>query len=319
MADPAEQAKDGTQVDGVNVLGAISPSRAGDFKTCPLLYRYRAIDKLPEAPSAAAVRGTLVHQVLEDLFDLPAAQRTPEQAEALLSAAWEQVLAERPESAVLVPAPEDLEAWLASCTPFLRSYFELEDPQRLEPAERELYVETLLDSKLLLRGVVDRIDVAPDGAIRVVDYKTGRSVSESNEAKALFQMRFYALVLWRMRGVVPKMLRLVYLGNSEILSYEPDEQDLLATQRQVEALWEAIATARGTGEWLPRKSQMCGWCSYKPHCPEFGGTILPLPDHQLAQGGSIEPDQAVGEHAPIALEDRDVVRHDQHGAASGLG
>ena len=57
----------------------------------------------------------------------------------------------------------------------LDRYFTLEDPRRLEPAERELYVETVLDSKLLLRGFVDRLDVSPDGRLRVVDYKSGRS------------------------------------------------------------------------------------------------------------------------------------------------
>ena len=65
-------------------------------------------------------------------------------------------------------------AWLTSCRAVLDRYFTLEDPTRLEPAERELYVETLLDSRLLLRGFVDRIDVSPTGLIRVVDYKTGR-------------------------------------------------------------------------------------------------------------------------------------------------
>ena len=70
---PAEH--HGTPVDGVDVLGALSPSRAGDFMTCPLLYRFRTIDKLPEEPSPDAVRGTLVHKVLEDLFDLPAPER----------------------------------------------------------------------------------------------------------------------------------------------------------------------------------------------------------------------------------------------------
>ena len=59
-----------TVVDGVDVVGSLSPSRAGDFMTCPLLYRYRTIDKLPEPSSPDAVRGTVVHKVLEDLFDL---------------------------------------------------------------------------------------------------------------------------------------------------------------------------------------------------------------------------------------------------------
>ena len=56
------------------IVGALSPSRAGDFMTCPLLYRFRVIDQLPERPSPAAVRGTLVHAVLERLYDLPAAE-----------------------------------------------------------------------------------------------------------------------------------------------------------------------------------------------------------------------------------------------------
>ena len=59
-------------------------------------------------------------------------------------------------------------------------------------------------------------------------------MSEAFEFKALFQLRIYALILWRSRGVVPRMLQLVYLGStSEIVRYEPDEADLLATERQV--------------------------------------------------------------------------------------
>ena len=84
-ASPASPAEwQSTPVDGVDVLGALSPSRASDFMTCPLLYRYRTIDRLPEEPSADALRGTLVHKVLEDLFDLPADSRTPDRARDLL-------------------------------------------------------------------------------------------------------------------------------------------------------------------------------------------------------------------------------------------
>ncbi len=161
-----------TPVDGVEVLGALSPSRAGDFMTCPLLYRFRTIDRLPEEPSPAATRGTLVHQVLEDLFDLPAPGRTPDQAREMLLPTWERLLEAEPLLAEMFTGEgPELAEWLAGCRTVLDRYFSLEDPRLLEPAERELYVEALLDSRLLLRGFVDRLDIAPDGRIRVVDYK----------------------------------------------------------------------------------------------------------------------------------------------------
>ena len=288
QSSPAETVS--TPVDGVDVLGALSPSRAGDFMTCPLMYRYRTIDRLPEEPSVDAVRGTVVHKVLEDLFDLPAADRTPDRAADLLAPSWEALLAEAPELAEMFAGEgPDIASWLTSCREVLTRYFTLEDPRRLEPAERELYVEALLDSKLLLRGFVDRIDIAPDGRIRVVDYKTGSSPGETFEAKALFQMRFYALVLWRTRGVVPAVLQLVYLGNGEILRYEPDEADLLATERKVEAIWRAIEECRETADWQPNRSRLCSWCSYQAHCPEFGGTILPMPERTPLPDPSGDP------------------------------
>lgn len=665
MSSPADVHS--TPVDGVDVIGALSPSRAGDFMTCPLLYRYRSIDKLPEAPSPAAVRGTVVHKVLEDLFDLAAAERTPERAREMLAPSWEALLEAEPGLAEMFAGEDgpEIGAWLAECRQSLEKYFELEDPTRLEPAERELYVEALLDSKLLIRGFVDRLDVAPDGRIRVVDYKglavdtpiptpagwttmgelrvgdvvfgadglparvtvksgthrrpcyrvefldgssvvcdnvhlwtvisterqrqtrhtlatddlaalvaahadagrrqsvwveaadscmlpevdlaippyllgawlgdgdsrsgsltvgaediddmlvaikavwptevlvrrekavfrvtpthdstrcryghddwiesnqprlkrrcrrepehvgahptnvgltallrshglfhnkhipplylraskeqriellrglldtdgwwnatrnragftttcdalardvvellrtlgitplhfekpyenavrpdrtwhvieftpqgfnpfhllrkalpvvdgitdlqirngrrriitavtpvesvptqciavdaedslylcghgfipthnTGRAPGEGFEAKALFQMKFYALVWWKTRGVIPAMLQLIYLGNGEVLRYSPDEADLRATERKVDAIFAAIRRAQLTGDWKPNKSRLCDWCSFQAHCPEFGGEILPLPMFREALDGAGE-------------------------------
>ena len=278
-----------TPVDGVEVLGALSPSRAADFMVCPLLYRFRTIDRLPEPPSPDAVRGTLVHKVLEDLFDLPAADRTPERARDLLVPSWDGLLEQEPEVATMLVGGEteqlDFQTWFDSCAEVLDRYFTLEDPRRLEPAERELYVEALLDSRLLLRGFVDRLDEAPDGRLRVVDYKSGRAPGEGFEAKALFQMKFYALALWRTRGVVPAMLQLIYLGSGEMLRYVPDEADLLATERKVVAIWEAIRRAESTGDWRASPSRMCDWCAHQSLCPAYGGTPPPLPEPELPAAG----------------------------------
>jgi len=264
----------------------LSPSRAGDFMTCPLLYRFRVIDRLPERPSVAAVRGSVVHKVLEDLFDLPAAERTHERASLMLGPVWESLLADEPELAeIFAPTSPgdgspaaDLATWLGECRDLLKRYFVLEDPQRLEPAEREVHVVTTLSSGLTIHGYIDRLDLAPSGEMRIVDYKTGASPGERFEAKALFQMKFYALVVWRTRGVIPALLQLIYLGNAEMLRYRPDEADLLATERKVEALWKAIRHATETREWRPNKSRLCDWCDHQAICPAWGGTPPPLPD-----------------------------------------
>jgi len=277
-SSPADRVS--TPVDGVEVLGALSPSRAAAFLSCPLAYRFRTIDRLPDPASPAMVRGTVVHRVLEELFDLPAARRTPQEAREMVSGVWSAVQGLDPTLAGLFgtdPTSADLAAWLETCRGVLDTYFTLEDPQRLEPAEREVYVETVLDTRLLLRGFVDRVDLAPDGAVRIVDYKTGRAPGVGHEHWALFQMRFYALLWWRRHGVLPTSLKLVYLGSGETISYSPDELDLEATRRKVEAIWAAIQEATRTGQWQPRPGSHCSWCSYRAICPEQGGTPPPLP------------------------------------------
>jgi putative RecB family exonuclease len=283
---------------GLTRHNSLSPSRASDFMTCPLLYRFRVIDRLPESPSVDAVRGSVVHKVLENLFDLPARDRTPDRANELLTPAWEALLEHEPELATMFgDDTPDLETWLDQCRDLLSRYFVLEDPQRLEPAEREVHVSTELESGLTIHGYIDRVDVAPTGEIRIVDYKTGGSPHEFYEAKAMFQMKFYALVVWRTRGVIPRLLQLIYLGNGEVLRYEPEERDLLATERKLAALWAAIQRANEAGEWQPSPSMMCTWCDHKAICPAWGGTPPPLPTGPVELTEPVPPteaDQAVG-------------------------
>jgi len=294
---------DSSAPDATGAHASLSPSRASDFLTCPLLYRFRVIDRLPEAPSPAATRGTVVHSVLERLFDLPAGERTPAQAHGLLAPEWARLLEVEPELAGLFADDAGRDEWLHSAHGLLDAYFDLEDPTRLEPAEREMFVECDLESGLRLRGYVDRLDVTPAGAVRVVDYKTGRAPREGYEAKAMFQMRFYALVLWRLRGEVPRLLQLLYLGSGEVLRYEPDAADLLATERKVEAIWAAIARATERRDWRPSPSRLCDWCDHQARCPAFGGTppelpMLPVP---------VVPQALAADERPSAHMPRDEV------------
>jgi putative RecB family exonuclease len=253
---------------------ALSPSRASDFKQCPLLYRFRAVDRLPEIPTRMQVRGIVVHAVLEELLGLPAAERVPDRAHELLAPAWQRLCEERPELAELFDGDQsqELAEWMASASALIDTYFRLEDPRTLDPEARELLVETELGSGVLLRGYIDRVDVAPTGEIRIVDYKTGTAPREFAETRALFQMKFYAVALWRLRGVVPRQLRLMYLADQQSLSYTPDEAELVRFERTLGAIWQAILRAGKTGDFRPNPGRLCDWCSHKERCPAFGGT-----------------------------------------------
>jgi putative RecB family exonuclease len=275
-------------------LPSLSPSRAADFKTCPLLYRFRTIDRIPEPPTPDQARGTLVHAVLERLFDLPAAERTKPAAAALVRPQWDRLLDEQPLLTELFATPDPAEPlnpenFLDSTVDLLDGYFAVEDPRRLEPAERECLVEAVVDDHLLIRGYIDRLDVSPAGDLRVVDYKTGGAPREAFEARALFQLKFYALVLWRTRGIVPKSLRLLYLKDAEACDYTPDEQELERFERTLVALWRAIDKATQDRDFRPKPSRLCGWCSHQSRCPAFGGTLPPFPEPVPEPEAAIEP------------------------------
>jgi putative RecB family exonuclease len=268
------------------LVGSLSPSRAADFKTCPLLYRFRSVDKIPQRPTTDKARGTLVHAVLERLFDLPPQLRTYEQAAQLVEPEWAKLAEADPETGTLF-ADGGLPEWLDSARRMVAGYFALEDPSRLEPAAREQLVETVLElgdgPGLRLRGYVDRLDVAPTGEVRVVDYKTGAVPRVAFEAKALFQLKFYALVLWRTRGEVPHTLKLMYLSDRDTLTYRPDATELERFERTLVAVWAAIERAVVTRDFRPNPSRLCDWCDYQALCPPRGGTLPPYPDPVRAQ------------------------------------
>jgi putative RecB family exonuclease len=84
------------------------------------------------------------------------------------------------------------------------------------------------------------------------------------------------------------MLQLIYLGNGEMLRYEPDEADLVATERKILAIWDAIRLADADRDWRPSPSRACDWCAHRAICPAWGGTPPPVPPRR----SELTPDAA---------------------------
>jgi len=244
-------------------LRALSPSRATDFKTCPRLFRYKVVDRLPVPPTPAQARGTTAHLALERLFDLPAAERTPARLYDLFRRAWMELRDRRfPE---LFDSVDDERAWGTGALELLANYFSVEDPAAIEPIHREFDVTRSL-GRMRIRGIMDRVDET-DGNIVIVDYKTGKPPAPRFAASAFFASKVYALLYRAETGRTPTALRLVYLAGPAVLELPVDDRMLAATRRQLEALWTAIERALTRNEFPPRPGPLCGWCPFLGICP----------------------------------------------------
>jgi putative RecB family exonuclease len=261
---------------GRSTGGRLSPSRAADFKVCPLLFRFRAVDRLDESPSPPALRGTVVHAALDAAFDLPRPARTPQAVRGLLAPALDRVESGDPAVGRLV-AELDRTALLDEAGALVDAWFALEDPTRFDPRAREQLVEAVLPGGLTLRGIVDRLDQAPDGSLRIVDYKTGAAPGRLFEQRALFQVKFYALVVWRSTGVAPAEVMLLYLASRERLRYRVDVETLPRFERQLPSLWQAVERAVRDDDFRPNPGRSCDWCDHRERCPAWGNPAPPLP------------------------------------------
>jgi putative RecB family exonuclease len=251
-------------------LETLSPSRAGDFKTCPQLFKFRSIDRLSEPTSIYQARGTTAHLALQRLFDHPAAQRSPDLLYDLFREAWTEIRGDE-EFESLFGDTDDERQWGVESLELLANYFSVEDPTAFEPVDRELDMLEEIDG-ITIRGILDRIDRDSDGRLVIVDYKTGKAPPERYALPAFFALKIYALLIRRRLGETPKELRLLYLNGPTLYKLEVDERQLDAMDSQLRAIWTAIDRALATGNFPPRPGGLCNWCSFQEICPAFAET-----------------------------------------------
>jgi len=265
---------------------SLSPSKVSSFTECALAFRFSAIDRLPDPPTIATVRGTLVHSSLERLMLLEPADRTVDAAIACLAEA-RAALDDDAEWAELALDAAAEATFLAEADVLVRKYFEIEDPTTVTPMGLELRMEVELEG-LTLRGIIDRLERDPDGGLVVTDYKTGRAPNEAFEQSRLGGVHFYAFLCERLLGERPARVQLLYLSDPVVITTVPSEQSIRQLERKVKAIWQAIERACERDDFRPKQSRLCNWCAYQAFCPAFGGD----PDDARALAAQLTADAA---------------------------
>jgi putative RecB family exonuclease len=251
------------------VPSSLSPSRVESFLSCPMAFRFASIQKLPEPPSPHATKGSLVHRALELLFMRPNAERTAPAAQAALQQAVQEYRTD-PDFTGLGLDESQAEAFFADAATLVDAYLRMEDPTAVRDIGLELRLEAQVGS-LSLRGIIDRLELDPQGELVVTDYKTGRSPGAKYEQSRLAGVHFYSFLCQEVLGRRPAAIRLMYLRSGEVITATPSAQSVKFLTTRTTAVWKAVEKACISGDFQPKQGALCPSCSFQPWCPAFGG------------------------------------------------
>jgi RecB family exonuclease len=131
---------------------------------------------------------------------------------------------------------------------------------------------------LAFNGRADRIDarVGPDGPEAViVDYKTGRSGLDADDARGSRALAQYAYEAHRVFRRPCRRVELHHLPSGTVAAHEHTEESLARqvaraedTARDIMAAEKAVAAGADPDESFPAApGPLCGWCDFRKVCP----------------------------------------------------
>lgn len=297
----------------------LSASAVAAWRQCPLLFKRRYIEQVPEPVTEAMTAGILVHESLADLYERAPETRTLESLKSHFRAAWGRIRLTPKYRPLFFPADEGTprnqedeareRAWGLKAFRAFETYLKMEEPERLQPLACEERVLHTLDDALGLDvvGVIDRLDDAASGeegggggtgtgtGLVITDYKTGKSpstkysprVNARIQQEAFFQLQVYALLL-RETGRTPYELRLLFLGDGVTLAQQATAEGMDEAERVLRETWQQIVAAlredtRNSQAFPPLTGPLCGWCAHQDTCPSFA------PSEAAAADGDAPP------------------------------
>jgi RecB family exonuclease len=233
----------------------VSYTQLDTYKQCPRKFRFY-IDKAPQDPSRTiALRfGSAVHKALEfayaKRFGAPAIPRVIEYYRKLMEA-------ERDPKAL---------ALFEKGIPALQRYLEANDPRELRVLAVEQKFSMPLTDAHEIVGVIDRLDMLPDGSFEIIDYKTG-SIGNAEKLSENWQLAIYQMVKQRQLQTKRLIVSLVYIMyDGHKLTYQFGKEELKRIREDILAQIEVMERDR---EFPTRTGSWCAMCPYQPICPAW--------------------------------------------------
>ena len=233
--------------------------------------------------------GKRVHEVLERLYRFVAdglCRRSPRWSGATSRTSRRS---STPERVRIVREGTEAGSYRAAGVRGLENYYRRHYPFDADQTlglEKPIRFDLDGDGRYALRGIIDRLVRAKDGALEIHDFKTSRRVPKQDELDRDRQLGLYELGVREQLGETGEV-RLVWhyvVPDQQRTSRRtPEQRDALreSTQRSIDRI-------RAERDWAPRPSGLCDWCEFRAHCPAFAaeraaGRRPPAPPRGPAQ------------------------------------
>ena len=222
------------------------------YRDCPRQYWYRHVRRLPVIPSAEAVHGVILHEVLRQAGELR--RQGHQVGSGRLRSIHDDVWA-----GVEFPDPRRAPAFKRIGAAELEAY-RVRGGFETAPSFVEQPFDVAVDG-WKLRGVIDRIDRTDDGW-RIIDYKSGRPIARRRRD---LQVALYALGAGSALQLEPLQLEVVYLASHE--SVQVENVDGLVREAELEGTEVAAGVKAGRFPSKPERRK-CRLCPYRLACAD---------------------------------------------------
>ncbi|HTA52133.1 MAG TPA: ATP-dependent DNA helicase [Candidatus Acidoferrum sp.] len=247
----------------------LSASAINAYERCPMKYMFQYVWNIRSGPHAQMTFGTVMHTTIREMVGEIRKHGKVTLGEVLAIYEREWISAGYPdeyqENEYRRAGREQLEAFHRSCC--------AAPPDVLHQEKR---FELPLEHDVVISGRMDQVNRLGEREIEIVDYKTGRPRDAQRAAEDL-QLSIYALAALEVLDRSPGKLVFHNLTNNEAVESTRDAKMLDATKAKISEVADRIRA----GDFSPKKGFSCGFCDYKPLCPEHEQlvTIQSAPEH----------------------------------------
>lgn len=259
-----------------------SHSRLSSFEDCPRKFEYRYVLKLPsDTESIEAFVGKRVHEVLERLYEFAGRGALPSLPRVLWR--YRQMFEEHhdPKRVRIVRTENPVEFYRDLGERCIINYYRAHYPfDADETIGLEEHIVFELGGGHKIRGFIDRLVRARDGAVEIHDYKTGARVPSQAKLDQDRQLALYQLGLSeRFRGPMRLVWHFLRQGITRVSTRTDEQLDDLSQNTL-----DLIERIEDTSAFPPKTGPLCRWCEYQDRCDAFAGprarptSVVDLPE-----------------------------------------